>query len=281
MTAEVKGSRWGAQDEIGNANLLGEGLVREAINLVRRGQVYSLGMTVDKKTCLNPARGFALDLVEVPGMKHDCNAIDDTVHIGLGVGSQIDGLGHFGINGVYYNQFKHEDVFSPEGVRCLGVEKIPPIVTRGVLLDIQKIFGADSWNKVVDFGPEIIQEAEKSAGVTIRPGDVVLFHTGWLQGWLGGGDLGAGWSTPGLTGEGAAYLAAKQVVAVGADTPALDNTEGFPSHKELLVRNGIYILEYMVTGELVRDGIHEFMFVLGQPKIRGAVQMIVNPVAIA
>ena len=36
----------------------------------------------------------------------------------------------------------------------------------------------------------------------------------------------------------------------------------------------------MNTGPLVRDGVFEFMFVLGQAKVRGAVQMIINPVAI-
>ena len=45
-------------------------------------------------------------------------------------------------------------------------------------------------------------------------------------------------------------------------------------------RNGIYILETMNTGPLVRDGVHEFMFVLGQAKGRGAVQMFINPIAI-
>ncbi|NIW86871.1 MAG: cyclase family protein, partial [Gammaproteobacteria bacterium] len=56
--------------------------------------------------------------------------------------------------------------------------------------------------------------------------------------------------------------------------------EPFISHLILLQQNGIYILETMNTGALVRDEAHEFLFVLGQPKVRGAVQMFINPIAI-
>ena len=51
-------------------------------------------------------------------------------------------------------------------------------------------------------------------------------------------------------------------------------------HVILLRENGIYVLETMNTGPLVRDQAFEFLFILGQAKVRGAVQMIINPVAI-
>ena len=47
-----------------------------------------------------------------------------------------------------------------------------------------------------------------------------------------------------------------------------------------LKENGIYVLETMNTGPLVRDGAYEFLFVLGPARIRGAVQMFINPIAI-
>jgi kynurenine formamidase len=84
----------------------------------------------------------------------------------------------------------------------------------------------------------------------------------------------------------ARYLASKNVIAVGADTwavdvvPAPDPDRGFQGHVILLKENGIHILETMNTGPLVRDQVTEFMFVLGPARIRGAVQMIINPIAI-
>ena len=54
----------------------------------------------------------------------------------------------------------------------------------------------------------------------------------------------------------------------------------FYGHVTLLKDNGIYILETMNVGPLLRDGVNEFMFVLGQPRIKGTVQAMVNPVAL-
>jgi kynurenine formamidase len=113
----------------------------------------------------------------------------------------------------------------------------------------------------------------------------VLFHTGWLatadadpQGYIA--------TQPGLGLEGARYLAGLGVVAIGADTAALeaipheDPATGFPVHAELLAKNGVYILEVMDTRALAADGATEFLFVLGQPRFVGSVQAIINPIAI-
>jgi kynurenine formamidase len=91
---------------------------------------------------------------------------------------------------------------------------------------------------------------------------------------------------PGLGISGAHYLAELGVVAVGADTwalealPSEDPKRVFPVHGILLTKYGIYILENMVTHELAADGVDEFMFTLGVPKLEGAVQAIINPLAI-
>jgi hypothetical protein len=75
-------------------------------------------------------------------------------------------------------------------------------------------------------------------------------------------------------------------MAVGADTwgveavPAVDGDRVFYGHVTFLRDNGIYILETMNTGRLAAENVREFLFVLGQPRVRGAVQMIINPVAI-
>ena len=91
---------------------------------------------------------------------------------------------------------------------------------------------------------------------------------------------------PGLGVEGAQYLADLGVVAIGADTWALEvipfekEARPFDVHLTLLAKNGVYILENMVTTELAADGVTEFFFTLGAPRLEGAVQAIVNPVAI-
>ena len=76
------------------------------------------------------------------------------------------------------------------------------------------------------------------------------------------------------------------MVAVGADSwgveaiPFEDETQVFPVHQELIPKSGTYILENMNTAALAADKAYEFLFVLGQPRITGGVQAIINPVAI-
>src|SRR5436305_11023941 len=54
------------------------------------------------------------------------------------VGTQIDGLGHItaGEDNRWYNGFKEADWGGNFGIRKCDVTTIPPIITRGVLLDV-------------------------------------------------------------------------------------------------------------------------------------------------
>ena len=54
----------------------------------------------------------------------------------------------------------------------------------------------------------------------------------------------------------------------------------FPVHQHLITKHGIYLLENMDTRKLAEDKAGEFMFVLGAARVTGAVQMIINPIAI-
>ncbi len=114
----------------------------------------------------------------------------------------------------------------------------------------------------------------------------MLLHTGWLASTAASDKKTYLEKEPGLGKEGARYLASLGVVAVGADSVAVevipfeDAEEAFPVHQILLARNGVYILENMDVGALAADKGYEFLFVLGQPKFAGAVQAVINPIAI-
>ena len=112
----------------------------------------------------------------------------------------------------------------------------------------------------------------------------MIFHTGWLS-LIGKDDKRYGAGEPGLGVEGAKYLTGKGVVAVGADTWELETVplefkNIFEVHQILLAMNGTYILENMDTSGLAADKAYEFLFVLGQPRFRGGVQSMINPIAI-
>ena len=46
----------------------------------------------------------------------------------------------------------------------------------------------------------------------------------------------------------------------------------------MLEENGINMLDTMNTGRLAAEGVRDFMFVLGQVRSKGAVQIAINPV---
>lgn len=282
-------SKWGPEDEIGSANYITPERVKLAASLVKTGKTYALGMVTGPDTPAYPPRHYKVYVWDtVLGGPNELTTTDDLAVTWLGVGSQIDGFGHVGIDHVHYNGWKTQDFLSLTGIKKFGVENIPPIVARGVLLDMTKYYAVDIVPNGTAFNSKEINEVAKRQGIEIREGDVVLFHTGWLKQFaqMGAGEPKLGFPEPGIGVEGARYLAGKGVVAVGADTWALEaipfekEAELFPVHQELLAKNGTYILENMNTAALAADAAYEFMFVLGAPRMAGAVQTIVNPVAI-
>jgi len=284
-------SRWGPDDEIGAANLLTPQKVQEAARLVREGRTYRLGIPVDRGTPAFPPRNFAVTVL-MPGQEggktfgeNKMSYLDDMITGWLGVGTQLDSLAHLGTDNTFYNGNKTQDFVSATGVTKLGIEKVPPIVTRGVLLDLARFKGKPRLDGGELVTADELRQAMQQQNVRVTPGDIVVLHTGWLS-VLGEDPKRFGEQEPGIDGAGAEYLASLEPVAVGADTwgveavPFRNPNVMWQGHQVLLARNGIYIVETLDTSALVRDRVTEFMFVLGQPLYRGAVQAIVNPVAI-
>lgn len=284
-------SEWGPDDQIGAANRITPETILAASRLIKTGKTYSLGIVIDSTTPAFPPRGLSLTVVQ-PNQQEGARPFanmtyNDDIFTGwLGIGSQIDGLGHLGENGMYYNCNAAKDFSAIGGLTKLGIENVPPIVARGIVLDMAGHFGVETMEAGQTFSVADVKAVEKKQGTPVKEGDVVLFHTGWTDAKLKQDPTAWATSEPGQSEEVADYLASKKVVAVGADTwgldvvPSQNEDKPFYGHKVFLMDHGIYIFETMNTGPLVRDEAFEFMFVLGQAKVRGAVQMIINPIAI-
>ncbi|WP_338243919.1 cyclase family protein [Aurantiacibacter hainanensis] len=260
-------------------------MVRDAAGLVTQGKVYRLGVVSGPDTPVWGDRTYEMQIVDL-GVNgpNKVTGHDDRVHSHLGIGTQIDGLGHIGIDGVHYRGVPAEDIMREDGLVRYGAENIPAIATRGVLIDMAAHRGVDVLEPLAQFDAVEVQAAAAAQGVEIRAGDVVLFHTGWLSRMDDAETFIS--QAPGINADGAAWLVEQGVVAVGSDTAGLETNappeDGtvLPVHAMLIAENGIYILETVDTRELAADGVHEFMFVLGAARLQGSVQAIVNPVAI-
>jgi len=286
-------SEFGPHDTLGAVNRLSPAGVLAATKLVTAGKVYRLGVESGPTSPAYPPRDYKITILQLedgtgtPWGSNLLSSNDDLLHTWVGVGSQLDGLGHIGINHVYYNGIHAKDFVKVTGLTKFSTSDVPPIVTRGVVLDMVASMG----NGQAMLAPgtainrEQIKAAAKAQNTAINRGDVVILHTGWLA--MSGKDAKKFMQgEPGLGVDGAKYLAKRGVVAVGADTWGVEAVPhevkgtAFPVHQELLPKNGIYILENMDTRELIKDKAYEFLFVLGQPRFVGSVQAIINPVAI-
>jgi kynurenine formamidase len=191
-----------------------------------------------------------------------------------------------GEDGMFYNCHRGADFSAITGLTRLDISQVPPMVTRGVLIDMAKHFDVASLEAGQPITAEDLRAAMSSQKVAPREGDVILLHTGYTDAQLTTNpDLWAS-TIPGITNDAARFLATLKPVAFGADTwavgaiPAIEGDKLFYDHIVLLKDHGIYILETMNTGRLAAESVSEFMFVLGQARLKGAVQMIINPVAI-
>ena len=233
---------------------------------------------------VQPNQHFGRDTTEDFG--YDITYNDDILQMWIGTGPQLDGLGHIGNDDIFYNCHKGADFSFITGLTKFGIEKVPPLVGRGVILNMAKYFGIAAMEGGQGITRDDIKNAAKQQNIKFKDGDIILFHTGWTDAYLKSSPELWGSTIPGITNDAAVYLSSLNPMAVGADTwglgavPPVEGDLVYYDHVTLIKENGIYILETMNTGKLAEDNVSEFLFVLGQPKLKGAVQMIINPVAL-
>jgi kynurenine formamidase len=273
-------SKFGPKDERGAANLLTPQTVMKALSLVKKGDVVSLAVPLDRDT---PAYGWRrFDVVVGRGVWNE-----DIVNAPINTGTQIDGLAHLGVDGRFYGGRHIDDFHRNDGLRELGIENAPPIVTRGMVLDIPAVKDVDR----LDIGYVVtvadIEAAMQRQGIAeIGAGDVVIFHTGHRQLLAEGkrDEFLSGQPGPGI--KAAEYLAAKGVVAVGGDSGSMEamphERDGilFPVHQILLAKHGVHILENIATERLIDGNWNEFLFIATPLPIMGASSSWINPIAI-
>ncbi len=140
------------------------------------------------------------------------------------VGTQFDGPFHVGIRGPdsvdrWYNGRALNSMENVYGsTKHNGVERLGPIVTRGVLIDVAGLKGVDSMQLAEVITLADVENCIKKAGIApIGEGDMVIFRTGWVgKYWKDAKTFVSG--TPGIGMEVAQYLIKKNVGMTGMDS---------------------------------------------------------------
>ncbi|WP_439532720.1 cyclase family protein [Polymorphobacter sp.] len=299
-------SEFGKDDVIGAANRLTPAKVVEAAGLIRTGTVVDLTQTYEEDMplfALTPyKRTYRLTIPGAPtyGPMGENKLVWNEDHISgeLGQnGTQFDSLMHMGTvwrdeDGTsevrYYNGHKQSEIGDGHGFKKLGVENVPPIFTRGVLIDVATAI----LPRVLDVGDMIevadLEMALKKQGLgldDIREGDAVFVRTGWDLYWKkDNAKFNSG--TAGLSPAAGDWLVKKKVVLVGSDNWAV---EAIPdkggrlfaaNHQKFLIENGIYVMENMKFSGLIEKKAWVFAFSVGPVPFKGATGSPVRPMAI-
>lgn len=260
-------------------------------NVLAAARIYDLGRPLFRgmpNFPFHPPFQFALM------HRHDDEAHDGDAHHGANElvvlsghsGTHIDGLGHVGCGGkVHGGADGTEAARGGHGYVELGIDRVAPLVGRGVLLDIARVRGVDALAPAEAVTADDLVRAEAAAGVAVEAGDVVLVRTGWGGYWDDGERfVGLATGAPGPDLSAARWLTARGILATGSDTIAYERLgpypTAFPVHVHLLVEHGVFIMETLDLEALAAAGVAAFGFVALPLKIVGATGSPIRPVAL-
>lgn len=285
--------RWGADDEHGALNFLTAEGVRRAVRLVSEGRVVPLGMALGPHTPVPDHRKHVERLMVRDGGDYAAGGkrpggfqfAEEVISLAAHTGTHIDALAHAWYDDLLYNGFSGDSVRSTTGAQRCGADRLVPIVTRGILVDIASNREAGVMAAGEPVTERDLRSAYEAQGVVAEAGDVVLLRTGW-NGTHAEDELAYHQHEPGLSVEGARWLADAGVAAIGADNYAVEvvppEREGdvFPVHQLLLRDYGVPLIENLVLDELARAGFGPFLFVASPLPLVGGTASPLCPLAI-
>jgi len=294
-------SPWGSSDEIGTLNMITEQSKVEVLSKIKSGKTYDLsveyfvgmpsfhvlGDPAYQYWITHTPRGTVVDNPNGLGkaMNEKVSYTGDAISLYTHMGTHIDALNHFGLNGKIWNGYTADEHLGDKGWKKTGAETIPPIIARGILIDIPASKNAASLPANYRINSEDLKKALARQKVILQPGDVVLIRTGQAKHYDDAHKFLDQY--PGINLDAVKWLVEdRQVMLLGADNlsfeafPPERQDNWVPVHTYLLAEKGVMFIEQMFLEELAADKIYEFMFFGASLKLRGASGSPMRPIAI-
>ena len=293
-------SPWGPDDEIGQLNRMTDASRAGVLRRIAGGKVYDLSVEYfvgmpswhglgDPRYqywLTHTPRGTTIDDPMRVGAAQNAHVsyTGDAVSMYTHMGTHIDALNHFGLDGRIWNGFEADKHLGDRGWRKAGAETIPPIVARGVLIDVAASKGVAMLPPSYRITADDLRAALRRQQLALQPGDVVLIRTGRMQ-WVED-ERKFEEQAPGLSLEAARFLVEEGgAMSIGADNlsfeafPSDQDGNYVPVHTYLLAEHGVTLMEVVDLEGLAKDGVHEFAFIGASLKFRGASAAPMRPLA--
>ncbi|MBI5969285.1 MAG: cyclase family protein [Deltaproteobacteria bacterium] len=239
-------------------------LAKEMTELIVKGRVYDLGQPYFPGMPHHPNHPpFAFTLTKKHGdvmYPNQVSSSNDLFTTGGHTGTHLDSLGHISKKGKLFGHVDASRVQNyTSGLKGLGIDVTPPVVRRGILLDVAGALGMEALPHAFPIGPKELEKTAAKESISFKAGDVVLIRTGWARYWADvkkfvANERGA----PGVNLEGAKWLARHKMAFTGSDTTAYEKTPAhdLPVHVFLLTQKGIQLMEMLNLEEIARDRIY-------------------------
>ncbi len=285
---------WGANDQAGASNWITPEKILKALSLVKTGKTIELGNVYERGMPLTGQRSYNIFIPSFPTYppsgKDKVVFNDEYVTAEIGqVGTQFDGPGHPGsqikmadssTTNVFYNGFTEEEMRSPYGLLKLGVENVKPIITRGILIDLAAYKAVNTLPENYAVTLSDIRNALAKQGMKesdIEPGDALLFNIGWWRIWP---DKKATEGSPAYASiEVVDWIISMKPSMIGSDA-SMDTGPDFNLHREVIMKNGIFNLEFMNFGTMPPEKQYKFLFLFTPLRLKGATGSPGRPLAI-
>ncbi len=281
-------------DELGTlANIKPEKMI-ESASLVRKGKVASLSQELSDKMPQiwfhGPYFSYTYRDVDYSLRKFSefKNQLGSTVcryELSDHTGTHVDGLNHASFKHEIYGGVDIRDISAESGTSELGIETMPPVFTRGLLLDFAGFFGVDMLEPGYEIRVEDVKKLMKEFDISMKTGDGIFFHTGFGKLWAVDNEKYLG-DSPGPGVEVAKWLGKSGASITGTDTSPFEVTNSsemstlFPCHQILIKESGMHLVENMRLQELASDGVTEFLFACAPLKLKGGAGSPVSPIGV-
>jgi len=278
-------------------------LTPDLLALITTGTVYSLAVVYFNGM---PVPGGLAPYMLTPHLRHGdvegilpASAATEVMQMSAHTGTHIDALCHIGEHQdadgnpdptgqgrarIYDGDqpIPADEQVNEHGQQHMSIAQMPPILTRGVLVDVAGNKGVDVLPDAYEITAEDIESAITAQGTEIQPGTAVLVRTGFYQ-HLRDGNPAYRDAIAGLRLDAAKFLRARGMILAGADNMTV---EAMPPtahsvHRYLLTHNGVSHLENLYLEELASKQVYEFLLIVTPLRLQGATGSWVHPIALA